>query len=114
MRDAAFNEGDHPRDEDGKFTKSGGDEDKPHKTPAGRVVLPKKEYARVMSAIRTEYHRRFSRSKGSICSIAVRNHHYMFINNGFDGDFVIINRVTIKRLDRDQWSMLERGVEQKE
>lgn len=76
-----------------------------------RVILPCQEYARVMSSIRTNYHARFAERVGKTCDIDVGEHHYRFINNGFD-EFVVVRRKLIERRDKSAWSALKRAAKE--
>lgn len=89
--DAKWDEAKHPRKTNGQF----GNGSSPLRQ-AAEIIQPKRkpiklgreEYARVMSAINTNYSRFKNRRKGFI---AIGNHVYYFYNNGFD-DYVFYKK----------------------
>lgn len=86
--DAKWDEDKHPRKTNGQFGK-GSVQPKSPLRQAAEIIQPKRrpiklgrrEYARVMSAINTNYSRFKNDRKGFI---AVENYVYYFYNNGFD------------------------------
>lgn len=82
--DAKWDEDKHPRKANGQFGKGSSpliqaaEIIQPKRKP---IKLGRKEYARVMSAINTNYSRFKNDRKGFI---AVENYVYYFYNNGFD------------------------------
>ena len=85
-QDSGFDESDHPRDGDGKFANGGGGESKGAGETKKRkeVVLDKKEYAVVMSAINAQYEAKFQGRVGKTCGAFSRDFYYQFLNRGFN------------------------------
>lgn len=86
--DAEWDESKHPRKANGQFGRGSVQPKSPLRRAAEiiqakrkPIKLGRKEYARVMSAINTNYSRFKNRRKGFI---AIENHVYYFYNNGFD------------------------------
>lgn len=84
-QDSDFDESDHPRDEDGKFSSGGGKSKGTRETKKRtKVVLGKKEYAVIMSAINAQYKAKFQGRVGKTCGAFSRDFYYQFLNCGFN------------------------------
>lgn len=101
--DAEFNETDHPRNKDGKFTNGSGK--KGNKTVAKLyskaiikknkrqgIRLPKKEYSLVMHELNTTLTK--EQQKKKIIRKYIGNHRYTVQNNGFN-EYIILKREAI-------------------
>ena len=94
-----WEESDHPRDANGKFSSGGGGGEKnkvtvKRKKPSRRrIKLGKKEAARVLSGLNTNY-RRFEHRIGKDCGFHCGNYYYRFHNRGF-GEYTIHKRIRI-------------------
>ena len=84
-QDSGFDESDHPRDGDGKFSSGGGSGKSGGKTRKQREIrLERSEYVRVMSALNEQYHVKYAGSCGKSRGVFVGNYYYRFKNRGFN------------------------------
>ncbi|EJP32268.1 phage-associated protein, HI1409 family [Selenomonas sp. FOBRC9] len=88
----AWNEGDHPRQSDGKFGKGAGKRKFDRKRKRREVKLSKAEYARIVSALNSDLSKEERKKK--ILRKAVGNYDYLVENNGFD-NYRILDRMKI-------------------
>lgn len=98
----AWEESDHPRDEDGKFRGDGSNSSRKstHKKNRyrreprhGTIKLAKREYARVVSEINTNLPK--EQRKKKYCTKAVGDYEYFFRNLGF-GDYEFLGKKKIR------------------
>lgn len=80
---AEWNEDDHPRDENGRFT-SGGGSDSQSSDTSGKsysrptLKLPKKEYAKVVSEINTNYYTKYAGKSRGLLKLATNKGYYCY------------------------------------
>lgn len=79
---AEWNEEDHPRDENGRFASSGSDSqasdnsEKSYSRPT--LKLPKKEYAKVVSEINTNYHTKYESKSIGFLRVSTNKGYYCY------------------------------------